>query len=138
VRPSSSRANEVLIEIVAAGVNRHDCNQRKAGPAHEPNPVPGLEISRRIVACGSAVSTSRVGEKVIALTDGGGYAEYATAPAEPAMPRPAGLDWAFAAALPEALYITWLNFFDLRQLAVGERALIHDGARGVFRCARRL
>src|SRR4051812_45959744 len=67
--------NEVLIEIVAAGVNRHDCNQRKAGPTHEPNPIPGLEISGRIVACGCEVSSDRIGEEVVALTDGGGYAE---------------------------------------------------------------
>jgi NADPH:quinone reductase len=68
---------------------------------------------------------------VIALTDGGGYAEYATAPAELAMPQPAGLDWVSAAALPEPLYTTWHNFFDLMQLGAGESALIHGGARGV-------
>lgn len=124
-------ADEVLIEIRAAGVNRHDCNQRKAGPAHEPNPIPGLEISGRIVASGSDVSSDRMGEEVVALTDGGGYAEYATAPADLALPRPAGLDWLSAAALPEALFTTWLNFFHLMQLAPGESALIHGGTSGV-------
>jgi NADPH2:quinone reductase len=124
-------AGEVLIEVVAAGVNRHDCNQRKAGPAHEPNPVPGLEVSGRIVAVGSAVDRSRIGEEVVALTDGGGYAEYVAAPAELALPRPTAMDWTSAAALPEALFTIWLNFFELMQLAPGESGLIHGGTSGV-------
>lgn len=124
-------ADEVLIEVVSAGVNRHDCNQRKAGPAHEPNPVPGLEVSGRVVAAGTAVDRGRIGEPVVALTDGGGYAEYVTAPAALALPRPAALDWTSAAALPEALFTIWLNFFDLMQLAPGESALIHGGTSGV-------
>ncbi|MGM4886068.1 NAD(P)H-quinone oxidoreductase [Tardiphaga sp. 604_B6_N1_1] len=124
-------ADEVLIEVVAAGVNRHDCNQRKAGPAHEPNPVPGLEVSGRIVVCGDAVPTNRLGEEVVALTDGGGYAEYVTAPAALALPRAGGLDWVEAAALPEALFTIWLNFKELMRLSSGEHAFIHGGTSGV-------
>jgi hypothetical protein len=69
---------EVLIEVAAAGVNRHDCNQRAAEPSREANPVPGLEASGRIVARGARVPESRQGEAVIALTDGGAYAQYVT------------------------------------------------------------
>lgn len=122
---------EVLIEVVAAGINRHDCNQRRAGPAHEPNPVPGLEVAGRILACGSAVPVGRVGQEVVALTDGGGYAQYVTAAAALTLPRPPALDWTSAAALPEALFTVWLNFFELMRLAPGENVLIHGGTSGV-------
>ena len=69
---SRPQTDEVLIEVVAAGVNRHDCNQRKAGPLQGANPVPGLEVSGRIIACGADVPVSRLGEEVVALTNGGG------------------------------------------------------------------
>jgi len=123
--------DDVLIEVMAAGINRHDCNQRKAGPAHEPNPVPGLEAAGRIVACGGNVPAGRVGEKVMALTDGGSYAQFVATPAELALPMPDGLDWASAAALPEALFTAWFNFFGLMQLKPGESALIHGATSGV-------
>lgn len=124
-------ADEVLIKVIAAGVNRHDCNQRKSGPTHEPNPVPGLEVSGRIVVCGSAVSQDRLGEEVVALTDGGGYAEFVTAPSALALPRPPGLNWIEAAALPEALFTIWFNFMELMTLREGENAFIHGGTSGV-------
>lgn len=123
--------DDVLIEVSAAGVNRHDCNQRKAGPKHEPNPVPGLECAGIIVACGKNVPPHRRGERVIALTDGGSYAQFVAAPAALALPMPDDLDWISAAALPEALFTTWFNFFELMRLAPGETALIHGGASGV-------
>jgi len=125
------RTDEVLIEIVAAGVNRHDCNQRKAGPRDGLNPVPGLEVSGRVIACGADVPVSRLGEEVVALTNGGGYAEYVTAPAALALPRPNKLDWLSSAALPEALFTIWLNFFELMHLSPGENVLIHGGTSGV-------
>lgn len=123
--------SDVLIKVMAAGVNRHDCNQRKAGPAHEPNPVPGLEASGVIVACGKDVAPRRIGERVIALTDGGSYGQYVVAPAELTLPMPEGLDGVAAAALPEALFTAWFNFFELMRLQAGESALIHGGASGV-------
>src|SRR5271166_1155467 len=67
---------EVLIKVAAAGVNRHDCNQRRAGPEYDPTPVPGLEVAGVIVAVGSGVPRSRIDECVAALTQGGGYAHY--------------------------------------------------------------
>lgn len=128
---ASPGPEEVLIEVVAAGLNRHDCNQRRAGPAHDPNPVPGLEVAGRIVACGSTVPVDRIGQEVVALTDGGGYAQYVTAAAALTLPRPPALDWISAAALPEALFTVWLNFFELIRLAPGENVLIHGGTSGV-------
>ena len=122
---------DVLIDVMAAGVNRHDCNQRKAGPAHEPNPVPGLEAAGRIVACGRNVPTRRIGERVMALTDGGSYAQFVATPSELALPIPEHLDWTPAAALPEALFTAWFNFFGLMQLRPGESTLIHGATSGV-------
>ena len=123
--------DEVLIEVAAAGVNRHDCNQRAAGPSREPNPVPGLEASGRIVVHGAHVPASRLGEAVIALTDGGAYAQYVATDQRLALPLPPGLDWISGAALPEALFTTWFNFVDLMRMAPGETALIHGGTSGV-------
>jgi NADPH2:quinone reductase len=129
--PRALGAHDVLIEVMAAGVNRHDCNQRRTGPAHEPNPVPGLEAAGRIVACGTGVAPSRLGGRVVALTDGGSYAQFVATNSELALPLPDGLDWIAGAALPEALFTTWFNFASLMRIEPGERALIHGGTSGV-------
>jgi len=122
---------DVLIEVAAAGINRHDCNQRVGGPSRDPNPVPGLEASGRIVATGKNVPKSRLGEAVIALTDGGAYAQYVVTDQELALPLPPGMDWIAGAALPEALFTAWFNFVALMRMAPGETALIHGGTSGV-------
>ncbi|GAN81449.1 NAD(P)H-quinone oxidoreductase [Acidocella aminolytica] len=122
---------EVLVRVAAAGVNRHDCNQRRMGPSYDPNPVPGLEVSGIIVALGEGVPQTRLGERVAALVQGGGYAQYALGPAELALPVPEGLTLTEAAALPEALFTAWFNFFDVLRLRPGERVLIHGGTSGV-------
>ena len=122
---------EVLIKVAAAGVNRHDCNQRRAGPDHDPNPVPGLEVAGEIVALGRGVAQSRLGERVAALTQGGGYAHYVTAASALALPAPGSLKPVEAAASPEALFTAWFNFFDVLRLQPGERVLVHGGASGV-------
>ncbi|HVO03715.1 MAG TPA: NAD(P)H-quinone oxidoreductase [Candidatus Cybelea sp.] len=122
---------EVLIEVAAAGVNRHDCNQRRAGPEHEPNPVPGLEVAGVIVAVGSGVPRSRIGERVAALTQGGGYAHYVATASPLALPAPQSVSDIEAAALPEASFTAWFNFFDVLRLRPGDRVLIHGGASGV-------
>src|SRR5208283_4422173 len=122
---------EVLIKVAAAGVNRHDCNQRRTGPEHEPNPVPGLEVAGVIVAVGSGVPRSRIGERVAALTQGGGYAHYVATASPLALPAPQSLSLVEAAALPEALFTAWFNFFDVLRLRPGERILIHGGTSGV-------
>lgn len=129
--PSDLAPTEVLIEVKAAGINRHDCNQRAAGPGREPNPVPGLEASGRIVACGKVVSSARLGEAVVALTDGGSYAQYVTTDQDLALPLPEGFDWISGAALPEGLFTVWFNFVWLMRLSPGETAMIHGGSSGV-------
>ncbi|MGJ5091227.1 NAD(P)H-quinone oxidoreductase [Bradyrhizobium oligotrophicum] len=123
--------DDVLIEVAAAGINRHDCNQRAAGPSREPNPIPGLEASGRIVACGADVSPERLGQAVMALTDGGSYAQYVATDQHLALDLPSSLDWIQGAALPEALFTTWFNFFELMRMAPGETTLIHGGSSGV-------
>jgi len=122
---------EVLIKVAAAGVNRHDCNQRRAGPEHEPNPVPGLEVAGVIVAVGSGVPRSRIGERVAALTQGGGYAHYVATASPLALPAPQSVSDIEAAALPEASFTAWFNFFDVLRLRPGDRVLIHGGTSGV-------
>jgi len=129
--PDDLAPTEVLIEAKAAGINRHDCNQRAAGPDRELNPVPGLEVSGRIVACGKDVSSARLGEAVVALTDGGSYAQYVTTDQDLALPLPEGLDWITGAALPEALFTIWFNFVRLMRLSPGDTAMIHGGSSGV-------
>lgn len=122
---------EVLIAVQAAGVNRHDCNQRRRGPGLAHSDVPGLEVAGLVAAVGLGVAPELVGQRVCALTDGGGYAQFATAPAAHVLPVPEGLSWVEAAALPEAAFTVWHNFFGVARLAAGESVLIHGGTSGV-------
>ncbi len=96
-------AGEVLIEVVAAGVNRPDCIQRSGRypPPADASPHLGLEVAGRIVALGQGVTEWKIGEAVCALANGGGYADYAAAPAGQVLPVPAGLTMLQAAALPD-------------------------------------
>jgi len=126
-------AGEVLIQVAAAGVNRPDVLQRTG---HYPVPpgasdIPGLEVSGRIVAVGPGVETWKVGDAVCALLAGGGYAEYAAAPAPQCLPVPAGLDAVSAAAMPETFFTVWSNVFDRGRLAAGETLLVHGGSSGI-------
>ena len=123
--------DEVLIQVQAAGVNRHDCNQRRRGPAPDHSDVPGLEVAGRGIQCGANADSGLLDRTVMALTDGGGYGQYVAAHAGLTFECPSGLDLASAASLPEALFTIWLNFFDVMQLRAGERVLIHGGASGV-------
>lgn len=122
---------QVLIKVAAAGINRHDCNQRAAGHRPDGNAVPGLEASGTIAALGEGVSGLAIGDTVMALLQGGGYAEYAVANAPVVMPAPVGLGDIEAACLPEALFTTWWNFFGLMALQPEGFALIHGGTSGV-------
>lgn len=124
-------AHQVLIRVVAAGINRHDCLQRAAGIHHDGNPVPGLEASGVVVALGPGVTGLDIGTPVMALLQGGGYAEYAVADVALTMPVPEGLSMTEAAAVPEALFTAWWNFFFLMQLRPDEFALMHGGTSGV-------
>ena len=131
---------EVLIEVAAAGINRPDMLQR-AG-AYPPPPgasdLPGLEVAGAVVAVGPGVVSPLVGEKVCALTPGGGYAEYCVAPAPHTLPFPAGLDAVAAAALPETHFTVWTNLFERGRLGAGESVLVHGGASGIGTCAIQL
>lgn len=122
---------QMLIAVAAAGVNRHDCNQRQAGAHHDGTPVPGLEVAGTVAACGAEVEGWPAGTPVMALVQGGGYAGYALAEAALALPVPDGLSLDQAAGLPEALFTAWWNFFGLMRLIPGEVVLIHGGTSGV-------
>ncbi len=124
---------EILIEVAAAGVNRPDIAQR-AG--HYPPPpgasdLPGLEAAGTVAALGAGVTGWKVGDAVCALTPGGAYAEYCTAPAPQCLPPPKGFDMLQAAALPENYFTVWHNLFERGALKPGESALIHGGASGI-------
>ncbi len=126
-------ADEVLIEVAAVGVNRPDVLQRKGlyPPPEDASPVLGLEVSGRVVACGGSVSRWQPGDEVCTLVNGGGYAEYALAPAGQCLPVPEGVSLEEAASLPEALFTVWHNLWQRAQLQPGETLLIHGGASGI-------
>lgn len=125
--------DDLLIEVAWAGVNRPDLLQR-AGlypPPADASPVLGLEVAGRIAALGANVTGWQVGERVAALTPGGGYAEYCLAPAAHVLPVPDDMDLALAAALPETWFTVWANLIDLGRLKTGERLLVHGGTSGI-------
>lgn len=123
--------DQVLIKVSAAGINRHDCNQRNAGHCPDGNPVPGLEAAGVIVALGEGVLDLAIGDRVMGLLQGGGYGEYAVADAAVVMRIPSGLSDVEAACIPEALFTAWWNFFGLMDLQPQDCALIHGGTSGV-------
>jgi NADPH2:quinone reductase len=127
------RAGEVLIEVTAAGVNRPDCLQRAGAypPPPDASPIIGLEVAGKVVARGPGVRGVKVGDRVCALTPGGGYAEYCTTPAGFCLPIPAGLSEIEAASLPETFFTVWNNLFDRGKLRCGESVLIHGGTSGI-------
>jgi len=129
----SPAPDEVLIRVAAAGVNRPDVMQREGRypPPPGASPLIGLEVAGTVVATGDAVSTFAVGERVCALTNGGGYAQYAVAPATQCLRWPAGYDAVRAAALPETYFTVWANLMIHGRLAPGESVLVHGGTSGI-------
>lgn len=127
------RANEVLIKVHSAGINRADLLQRKGHypPPEDASPIMGLEVAGTVAAVGKDAGSWQVGDKICALTHGGGYADYAVAPVGQCMPIPTGFSKAEAAALPEALLTIWHNLFQRAGLKAGEKVLIHGGASGM-------
>src|SRR5687767_7870843 len=126
-------ASEVLIKIAAAGLNRADILQRKG---HYPSPpgapsYPGLEAAGVVAAVGSAVREFNVGDKVCALLQGGGYAEYCTVDEGQVLPIPDTLSMVEAASLPEAYFTVWSNVFGFGRLQPGETLLVHGGSSGI-------
>ncbi|QCB39767.1 NAD(P)H-quinone oxidoreductase [Sphingobium sp. PAMC28499] len=124
--------DEVLIRVAAAGVNRPDVLQRqgKYPPPPGASDIPGLEVAGTIVAAGRSADML-VGQRVCALLPGGGYAEYAIAPAGQCLPVPADYDLVEAAALPETLFTVWTNLFERAYVVGGDRVLVHGGTSGI-------
>ncbi|MBT6504723.1 MAG: NAD(P)H-quinone oxidoreductase, partial [Deltaproteobacteria bacterium] len=126
-------AGEVLIKVAAAGVNRPDVLQRMGlyPPPKGASPTLGLEVAGEICSVGDGVDQKLSGQKVCALTNGGGYAEYVSVPVEQCLPVPAGLSLTEAAALPETCFTVWTNVFDRAGLQPGESLLVHGGSSGI-------
>jgi len=125
-------AGEVLIRVAAAGVNRPDLMQRSgASIAPGVTDVLGLEAAGIVVAAGPGVDEFAPGDRVMALLNGGGYAEYCVAQAAHCLPVPAGLSLQEAAGVPEAAFTVWHNLFELGRLRSGDSVLIHGAASGV-------
>ena len=124
---------EILIKVDAAGVNGPDLIQRTGGypPPKGASPLPGLEVSGTVVATGSGSQAWALGDKVCALTPGGGYAEYCSTHESHALPVPGGLSMIEAAGLPETFFTVWHNVFERGGLKSGETFLVHGGSSGI-------
>ncbi|MGM9474464.1 NAD(P)H-quinone oxidoreductase [Pseudarthrobacter sp. YS3] len=125
---------EVLIDVVAAGLNRADIQQRRGfyPPPPGASEVPGLEVSGRISGFGPGVTKAfSIGDKVVALLAGGGYAEQVAVPAEQVLRIPDGVDVVTAAALPEVAATVYSNLIMTAQLQAGETVLIHGATGGI-------
>ena len=124
---------QVLIKVAAAGVNRPDVQQRMGAypppPGH--SPLPGLEASGTVAAVGAGVTRWKVGDRVCALLNGGGYAEYAIAEETATLPVPAGVGMIEAGAIPETYFTVWNNVFERGGLKAGEWFLVHGGTSGI-------
>ena len=127
------KTGEVLLRIVAAGVNRPDVLQRLGAypPPEGASDLPGLEVSGVVIAVGEGVSTIAQGDSVCALLPGGGYAEYAVADAGACLPIPAGISMIEAASLPETVITVWANVYEDAGLTPGETLLVHGGTSGI-------
>lgn len=126
-------AGELLIKVVAAGVNRPDCLQR-AGVYPAPpgaSDLPGLEVSGVVAELGEGVRQWSIGDEVCALTPGGGYAEYCTVPAAHCLPIPDGVSVVEAASLPETFFTVWINLFERAGLKPSETLLVQGGTSGI-------
>ena len=127
------QADEVLIRALAVGVNRPDVAQRSGSypPPPGASPIIGLECAGEVVAVGASVTRWKIGDHVAALTNGGAYADYVTAPEAQTLPWPKGYDAIRAAALPETYFTVWANLFGHGRLGAGETVLIHGGTSGI-------
>jgi len=124
---------EILVKVQAAGVNRPDVAQRSG--AYPPPPgasdLPGLEIAGEVVALGAGATRHKLGDKVMSLVAGGGYAQYCIAQDAQAMPVPDALTMLEAGATPETLMTVWHNVFERGALQPGETLLVHGGSSGI-------
>ncbi|MEO6904906.1 MAG: NAD(P)H-quinone oxidoreductase [Ginsengibacter sp.] len=126
--------HEVLIHVKAAGVNRPDVAQRKGNyppPSGASPDIPGLEVSGIIEVCGEAAGRWKKGDKVCALLNGGGYAEFVTVNEGQCLPIPGNISFEEAASLPETVFTVWHNVFQRGDLKSGEHFLVHGGSSGI-------
>jgi NADPH:quinone reductase len=132
-RTPQPKRGEILVRVAAAGINRPDVLQRKGDypPPPDASPILGLEIAGEVVALGEDVTGYTLGDRVCALANGGGYAQYCAVPAGQALPFPKGFDAVQAAALPETFFTVWANLFMMAGLKPGESVLIHGGSSGI-------
>jgi len=126
-------AGQILVKVAAAGVNRPDVQQRLGAypPPKGHSPLPGLEIAGEVVAVGPGTARWRAGDKVCALVNGGGYAQFCIAEETAALPIPQGLGMIEAAALPETHFTVWNNVFERGALKAGEWFMVHGGTSGI-------
>jgi NADPH2:quinone reductase len=126
-------AGEILIKVAAAGVNRPDVSQRSGSypPPPGASDLPGLEVAGEVVAIGDGVSKHKLGDKVMSLVAGGGYAEFCIAQDAQAMAVPKTFSMEEAGATPETLMTVWHNVFERGALQPGETVLIHGGSSGI-------
>jgi NADPH2:quinone reductase len=126
-------SGQVLIKVEAAGVNRPDVLQRQglypAPKGH--SEIPGLEVAGTLAALGEGTSRFKIGDRVMALVNGGGYAEYCLADEPAVLPVPANLTSVEAAAVPETFFTVWHNVFERGALKIGEWFLVHGGSSGI-------
>ena len=126
--------SQILIKVQAAGVNRPDIFQRKGNypaPKGVPTDIPGLEVAGYVSEIGKDVHSFQIGDRVMALVAGGGYAEYVAVDEGCCLPIPIALSFEAAASLPENIYTVWHNVFERGQLSAGEKFLVHGGAGGI-------
>jgi NADPH2:quinone reductase len=129
----SPKPNEILVKVAAAGVNRPDVLQRMGHYPVPPgaSPLPGLEIAGEVVEAGSSAKIWKPGDKVCALANGGGYAEFCVVPEGQALPVPRNISLIEAASLPETFFTVWTNVYDRGRLAPGESLLVQGGTSGI-------
>ena len=129
----SPKADELLIRVEAAGINRPDVLQRQGSypPPPGASPVLGLEVAGEVVAAGPDASGFSVGDKVCGLANGGGYAEFCAVPAAQCLPWPKGYSAVQAGTTPETAFTVWANVFRMGRLVAGETLLVHGGTSGI-------
>src|ERR1700758_20170 len=133
-------AGEVLVKVRAAGVNRPDVMQRQGlyPPPKGATDIPGLEIAGTVVALDPGVKRWKIGDNVMALVVGGGYAQYCPAHESHCLPIPPDLSMVEAAAVPETFFTVWYNTFERGRLKSGETLLVHGGSSGIGTAAIQL
>ncbi|MDR3465636.1 MAG: NAD(P)H-quinone oxidoreductase [Xanthobacteraceae bacterium] len=126
-------ADDILIKVAAAGVNRPDVAQRSGSypPPPGASDLPGLEVSGEVVALGANATGFKIGDKVMSLVAGGGYAQYCLTHHSHAMPVPDAFSMVEAGATPETLMTVWHNVFERGGLKAGETLLVHGGSSGI-------